>query len=154
LSPESDSEGDGEVYIVGNGEEVPEKAVKEIRWETDEELACTAQLGREAKRRKRHNDLQDDSGASEDEPRDGTPVRRHHPKVNSWHKADRDWLRNRSRAIREEINQIEYQGSRSTALLHRMPQPQECSSINWLPNYQKTMKKLMHTLSASRRCWM
>jgi hypothetical protein len=30
-SPESDSEGDGEVYMVGNGEEPPEKTIEEIQ---------------------------------------------------------------------------------------------------------------------------
>jgi hypothetical protein len=49
-----------------------------------------ARLAREAERGKRHNGLQDDSGASEDEPRDGAPTRRHHPKFNSQHLADRD----------------------------------------------------------------
>jgi hypothetical protein len=40
----------------------------------------------------------------------GGPARRYHPKFNSWHLADRDQLRNWSRSIREEIDQIEYQG--------------------------------------------
>jgi hypothetical protein len=35
-----------------------------------------------------HNSLQDDSRALEDEPRDGAPSRRHHPKFNSRHRAD------------------------------------------------------------------
>jgi hypothetical protein len=48
--------------------------------------------------------------ASDDEPRDGTPSRRHHPKFNPWHPADQDRLRDRSRSIREEIGWIEYQG--------------------------------------------
>jgi hypothetical protein len=30
-SPESDSEGGGEVYMVGNGEEPPEKTIEEIQ---------------------------------------------------------------------------------------------------------------------------
>jgi hypothetical protein len=46
------------------------------------ELARATRLAREAERGKRHNGLQDDSGASEDEPRDGAPARRHHPKFN------------------------------------------------------------------------
>jgi hypothetical protein len=58
---ESDFEGGREVYMVGNGEELPDKTVKEIQWETDEELTRTTHLLREAKRGKRHNDLQDDS---------------------------------------------------------------------------------------------
>jgi hypothetical protein len=59
-SLESNSESDGEVYIVGNREELPNKSVKEIYWETDEELAHAAHLAREAKRGKSHNGLQDD----------------------------------------------------------------------------------------------
>jgi hypothetical protein len=39
--PESDSEGGGEVYMVGNGEELPDKTVKEIQWDTDKELTLT-----------------------------------------------------------------------------------------------------------------
>jgi hypothetical protein len=38
-SPESDSEGGGEVYMVGNGEELPDKTVEKIQRETDMELA-------------------------------------------------------------------------------------------------------------------
>jgi hypothetical protein len=68
-SPESDSEGGGEVYMVGNVEELPDKLVEEIQWETDKELAHAARLAREAERGKRHNGMQDDSGASKDEPR-------------------------------------------------------------------------------------
>jgi hypothetical protein len=40
-------------------------------------------LAKEANRGKRHNDLQDDFGSSDDEPRDDAPSRRHHPKFNS-----------------------------------------------------------------------
>jgi hypothetical protein len=45
---------------------------------------------------KRHNGLQDDSGTSDDEPRDGAPTRRHHPKLDSRCPAIRDRLQNRS----------------------------------------------------------
>jgi hypothetical protein len=38
LSPESGSKGSGEVYMVQNREELPEKTVKEIQRETDVEL--------------------------------------------------------------------------------------------------------------------
>jgi hypothetical protein len=48
----------------------------------EEEIARTTCLARDAEREKRHNNLQDDSGASDDEPRDGTHMRRHHPKFN------------------------------------------------------------------------
>jgi hypothetical protein len=82
--------------MVGNGEELLNKTVKEIQWETDEELARVTRLATEAERGKRHNGLQDDSGVSEDEPRDGTPSRRHHLKFKSRHPPDRDRLRNRS----------------------------------------------------------
>jgi hypothetical protein len=61
--------------------------------------------------------MQDDSGASEDEPRDGAPARRHHPKFNSRRPADRDRLRNQSQSIHEEIGRIEYQGEQ----VYRIP---------------------------------
>jgi hypothetical protein len=76
----------------------------------DEGIAHATSLARETKRGKRHNGLQDYSDASDDEPRDGAPMRRHHPKFNSRHPADRDRLCNRSRSIQEEICWIEYQG--------------------------------------------
>jgi hypothetical protein len=69
--------------MVGNREELMEKTVEEIQWEADEEIAHATHLAKEAKRGKRQNDLQDDSGASDDEPRDGAPTRRHHSKFNS-----------------------------------------------------------------------
>jgi hypothetical protein len=81
--PESNSKGGGEVYMVGNREELPEKIVEEIQREPDEEIARVAHFVRETERGKRNNDLQNDSGASDDEPRDGAPTRRHHPKLNS-----------------------------------------------------------------------
>jgi hypothetical protein len=107
-SLEFDSEGGREVYMVGNREELPEKTVEEIQREADEEIARAAHLARKAKRGKRHHDLQDDLGASNDEPRDAALMRRHHPTFNSWCPTDRDWLRNWSRSIREEIGWIEY----------------------------------------------
>jgi hypothetical protein len=82
-SPEFDSKGYREVYMVGNKEEPPEKIIEEIQREAEQEIARAARLAREAERGKRHNGLQDDSGASDDEPRDGSPMRRHHPKFNS-----------------------------------------------------------------------
>jgi hypothetical protein len=85
-----DSEGGGEVYMVENEEELSDKMVEEIQWEADEEVAHTSCFAREGEREKWHNDLQDDSGASDDEPRDGAPMRRHHPKFNSQRLADRD----------------------------------------------------------------
>jgi hypothetical protein len=69
--------------MVGNKEEPPEKIIEEIQREAEQEIARAARLAREAERGKRHNGLQDDSGASDDEPRDGSPMRRHHPKFNS-----------------------------------------------------------------------
>jgi hypothetical protein len=77
-------------------EKLSKKTIKEIQWDADEEITRITHLAREAKRGKRHNDLQDDSGALDDDPRDDTPVRRHHPKFNSRCPADRDQLRNRS----------------------------------------------------------
>jgi hypothetical protein len=109
-SLESDSEGGGEVYMVGNREELSEKTVKEIQREADEEIARAAHLARKAERGKRHNGLQDDSGALDDEPSDGAPMRRHHLKFNSRRPAVKDRLQNRSRSIRKEISRIEYQG--------------------------------------------
>jgi hypothetical protein len=47
-------------------------------------------LARDAERGKRHNGLQDDSGAADDEPRGGAPSSRHHAKFNSWQSADQD----------------------------------------------------------------
>jgi hypothetical protein len=96
-SLESDSEGNREVYMVGQGEEPPELTIKEIQWEAEEEIARAAHLARDAKRGKRHNSQQDDSGASDDEHRDGTPPRRDHPKFNPQRQADRDRLRDQSR---------------------------------------------------------
>jgi hypothetical protein len=93
-SPESDSEGSREVYMVGNGEELLEKTIEEIQREADEETAHVTHLAWEAERGKRHNGQQDNSGASDDELRDGAPMRRHHPKFNSWCSADRDQLQN------------------------------------------------------------
>jgi hypothetical protein len=108
-SPKSDSEGGGEVYMVGNGEEPQEKTVEEIQREAEEEITHATHLAREAEKGKRHNSLQDDSSASDDQPRDGAPMR-HHPKFNSRHPANRDRLWNYSQSIREEMSRIEYQG--------------------------------------------
>jgi hypothetical protein len=69
--------------MVGNGEELPDKMVEEIQQETDIELARATRLSREAERGKKHNIIQDDSGVLEDEPGEGAPARRHHPKFNS-----------------------------------------------------------------------
>jgi hypothetical protein len=43
--------------MVENEEELPDKLVKEIQRETDEELAHATRLDREAKRGKMHNGL-------------------------------------------------------------------------------------------------
>jgi hypothetical protein len=55
--PEYDSEGGREVYMVGNREELPDKMVEGIQRETDEELARSAYLVKDAERGKRHNGL-------------------------------------------------------------------------------------------------
>jgi hypothetical protein len=96
--------------MVGQGDPHPAKTTEEIQWEVEEEMARAAHLAMELNKRKGHNGLQDDSGAPEDEPGDGAPSRRHHPKFNSWHCADRVWLWDRSRSIHEEINRIKYPG--------------------------------------------
>jgi hypothetical protein len=54
---ESDFEGDREVYMVGHEEEPPEKIVKGIQWEAEEEIARAACLARDAKKWKGHNGL-------------------------------------------------------------------------------------------------
>jgi hypothetical protein len=73
--------------MVGNKEEPPEKTTEEIQQEAKEEIACAAHLARQPdqarNRGKKHNGLQYNSGASDDEPRDGAPMRRHHPKFDS-----------------------------------------------------------------------
>jgi hypothetical protein len=74
--------------MVGNGEELPDKTVDKIQWEADEEITRTTHLVREAEKGKRHNNLHDDSGVSDDEPSDGAPMTRHHPKFNSQRPAD------------------------------------------------------------------
>jgi hypothetical protein len=82
-SPDSDFEGDREVLMVGQGEHPIDKMTEEITQEAEEKLARAAQLARDADKGKRHNCLQDDSGSSNDEPRDGAPSRRHQLKFNS-----------------------------------------------------------------------
>jgi hypothetical protein len=69
--------------MLGNLEEPPEKTDEEIQREAEEEIACRARLAKEGEKGKRHNGLQDNSGASDDEPRYGAPMRRHNPKFNS-----------------------------------------------------------------------
>jgi hypothetical protein len=64
--------------------EPPEKTVEEIQWEAEGEIARASHLAKDAERGKRNNGLQDDSGAYDDEPRDGAPLWRHHPKFNPW----------------------------------------------------------------------
>jgi hypothetical protein len=107
-SPKSNFDDDGEVYMVGSREELPEKTDEEIQQEADEEIAHIPCLAREAEKWKRHNGLQDESSMLDDEPRDGTPMRRHHLKFNSQRQANRVWLWNRSQSIRVEIGRIEY----------------------------------------------
>jgi hypothetical protein len=93
MSPsESDSEDGRGVYMVRQQDQLPEKTTEEIQRDALEEIARAERLAREADKGKRHNRLQDDSGASEDEPSDGAPSRRHHPKFNSRRTANRDRL--------------------------------------------------------------
>jgi hypothetical protein len=81
-----------EVYVVEKGGELPEKTTEELQCEVEEEIARAERLARDLDRRKGHNGLQDDSGGSEDEHKDGVPTRRHHPKFNSRCNTDRDQL--------------------------------------------------------------
>jgi hypothetical protein len=69
--------------MVGQGDQLLRKTAKEIQREAEEEIAQTERLARELDKRLGHNDMQDDSKASEDEHPDGAPIRRHHPKLNS-----------------------------------------------------------------------
>jgi hypothetical protein len=80
LPLESDSKGNRAIYLVGLGEQPIEKTTKEIAREIKELLARAARLEATGKR---HNGHQDDSGSSNDEPRDGALSRRHHLKFNS-----------------------------------------------------------------------
>jgi hypothetical protein len=83
LPPNSDVERDREVFMAAQGEHPTEKTMEEIAREVEEELARVAQLARDADKGKSHNGLQDDSGSSNDEARDGAPLRRHQLKFNS-----------------------------------------------------------------------
>jgi hypothetical protein len=63
--------------MVGNGEQPLEKTAEEIQREAEKEIARTAHLARELdqarNRGKKHNGMQDDSGALDNEPRDAAP---------------------------------------------------------------------------------
>jgi hypothetical protein len=93
--------------MVGEGEQPPEKTVEEIAREAEVEIAWATHL---AETGKRHNGMHDDSGSSDDEPRDGSPSRRHYPKFDPRCPTYRDRLRDWSQSIRDEIGRIEYQG--------------------------------------------
>jgi hypothetical protein len=95
-SSDSNSEYDDEVYMVGQGDQLPEKTAEEIQREAEEEIAQAERLARELDKRKVHNDLQDDFEALEDEHLYGAPIRRHHCKFNTRLHTDRDRLRHRS----------------------------------------------------------
>jgi hypothetical protein len=75
--------------MVGGGEQPPEKSIEEIAREAEEEITRAAHL---AQTGKKHNNPQDVSRSSGDEPRDGAPSRRHHPKFNVRRPANRDRL--------------------------------------------------------------
>jgi hypothetical protein len=84
---ESNFEGDKEVFMVGGGEQPSHKIAEGIAREVEEEIAQTTRM---AMMGKRHNGTQYNSGSLDDEHRDGSPSRRHHPKFHSWRPADRD----------------------------------------------------------------
>jgi hypothetical protein len=92
-----------------------------------------------------HNGLQDDSGASEDEPRDGAPVRRHHLKFNSRCPADQDRLQKWPRSIREEIDRIEYQGEQVYRTLAQNTLASRMLIDQLTPTCQRITKKSMLT---------
>jgi hypothetical protein len=92
--------------MVEQGGELLEKTTKENQREAEEEITCAERLARELDKRKGHNGLQDDSGGSEDEHRDGALSWRHHPKFDSRRCTDCERLWHRSRSIHEEIGLI------------------------------------------------
>jgi hypothetical protein len=55
--PESDSEGDREVYMVGQGDELPKKTGEEVQREAEAKIARAARLAKEDKKGKKHNGL-------------------------------------------------------------------------------------------------
>jgi hypothetical protein len=55
--PESNFKGAREVYMVGQGEELPKQTAGEIAHEAEEEMARAARLAKEAEKGKRHNSL-------------------------------------------------------------------------------------------------
>jgi hypothetical protein len=57
LSPKSNSEGDRGVYMVAQGDQPPDKTIKEIQREAKEEIAWAARLARGANKRKGHNSM-------------------------------------------------------------------------------------------------
>jgi hypothetical protein len=83
---------------------------------------------------------------SDDEPRDGAPTRRHHPKFDSRCPANRDRLQKQSRSIQEEMGRIKYHGEQAyrtpaqNALASRMVNDELTPPP---PTYQKTIKKLL-----------
>jgi hypothetical protein len=70
---ESDSDSGWEVFMVGSGEPPIDQTVEEIVWEAKTEIERLACLACEADKatEKTHQGQQDDSGASEDEAKDG-----------------------------------------------------------------------------------
>jgi hypothetical protein len=93
-SPESDSDGGREVFMVGQGEPPANQTEAEIAQAAEAEIARAARLAREADKvvRKRHRGQQDDSGVSGDEAEDGAVSGGHHPKFNPQRLAGRDRL--------------------------------------------------------------
>jgi hypothetical protein len=81
--------------MVEQGGEPLKKTTKEIQREAKEGIAHAQHLARELDKRKGHNSLQDNSGGSEDEHRDGFLLRRHHLKFDSRRCTDRERLRHR-----------------------------------------------------------
>jgi hypothetical protein len=148
----SDSEYRGEVYMVEQGGEMPEKTTKELQREVEEEIAHAEQLARELNKRKGHNGLHDDSRGSKDECLDGAPTRRNHPMFNSHRNTDIDRLRHSSRLIREEFDRFEYQGEQ----VYRMPAHNALASrmlVNQItPISPRIMKRSTRMSSSSRQC--
>jgi hypothetical protein len=78
--------------MVAQGDQPPKKTIEELQREAEEKIACTTRLAKEIDKRKGHINMQDDSGALEDEHPDGAPTTRHHPKFNSQSCTDRNQL--------------------------------------------------------------
>jgi hypothetical protein len=91
--------------MVAQGEQPVERTTKEITREIEEVLMRAARL-EAVMIGKRHNDQQDNSRLFGDGAGEGARSPRHHTNYNQRHPGGREWLRDRSRSVREELGQI------------------------------------------------